>query len=150
MIMRNFLLVLLGVFLGNGAPVFAADVAKDVVSAGVKASFDELERQMIYKYFGEHKEYVQVQEHEYAHEGGSGKNDKHKKKGLPPGIAKKLERGGTMPPGIAKQVLPVSLEKKLPPPPQGYERTIVGNDVLLVQIDTGRIADIITDAVLGD
>lgn len=154
MIMRNFLMSLLCVFLGSGAPVFAADVAKDVVSAGVKASFDELERQMIYKYFGEHKEYVQVQEHEYEHEyeheGGSGKNNKHKKKGLPPGIAKKLERGGTMPPGIAKQVLPVSLEKKLPPPPQGYERTIVGNDVLLVQIDTGRIADIITDAVLGD
>jgi len=151
--MRNLFLVLFGILLGTSTPAFAAeDMAKDVVSAGVKASFDELERQLIYKYFGEHREYVQVQEHEYEHEyeGASGKGNKHRKKGLPPGIAKKLERGGTMPPGIAKQVLPSSLEKKLPPPPVGYERTIVGNDVVLVQIDTGRIADIITDAVLGD
>lgn len=148
--MRYLFLILSGVLLGAGAPAIAADVAKDVVSAGVKASFEELERQMIYKYFGEHKEYVQVHEHEYEDEGRSGKGTKHKKKGLPPGIAMKLERGGTMPPGIAKKYLPDDLEKRLPPVPQGYERRMVDNDIVLVEINTGRIADIITDALLGD
>ena len=148
--MRYLFLILSGVLLGAGAPAIAADVAKDVVSAGVKASFEELERQMIYKYFGEHKEYVQVHEHEYEDEDRSGKGAKHKKKGLPPGIAMKLERGGTMPPGIAKKYLPDDLEKRLPPVPQGYERRMVDNDIVLVEINTGRIADIITDALLGD
>jgi len=31
----------------------------------------------------------------------------------------------------------------------GYETVIVGDDVVLIEIDTGKIADIITDAVLG-
>ena len=147
--MRYFLLMLLGFLLGTGTPANAEDVTKAVVKEGIKASFEELERQMIYKYFGEHREYYQEHEDD-DDDGGSGKGNQHKKKGLPPGIAKKLERGGTMPPGIAKQFLPDGLEKQLPPPPRGFERTIVGNDVLLVEIDTGKIADIITDAVLGD
>lgn len=146
--MRYFLLMLLGILLGTGAAAHAEDVTKAVVREGVKASFEELERQMIYKYFGEHREYYQ--EHEGGDDGEAGKGNKHKKKELPPGIAKKLERGGTMPPGIAKQFLPDGLEKQLLPPPRGFERTIVGNDVLLVEIDTGKIADILTDAVLGD
>lgn len=148
--MRNFLLILLGVLLGTNAPVNAEEAAKAVVSAGVKASFDELERQMIYKYFGAHQESSQAHEQEYEDEGGHGKGNKHKKKGLPPGISKKLARGGTMPPGIAKKFLPNDLEKQLPPAPQGYERRMVDNDIVLVEINTGKIADIITDAILGD
>jgi Ni/Co efflux regulator RcnB len=149
--MRYFLMVLLGTLLSGGMPARAEDVAKAVVKAGVQASFAELERQTIYKYFGEHRDYYQGQvDHEDEGSGGHGNGNKHKGKGLPPGISKKLERGGTMPPGIAKQYLPGGLQTRLPPPPRGYERTIVGNDVLLVEIDTGRIADIITDAILGD
>ena len=149
--MRYLLLMLLSVLLGSSMPANAEDVAKAVVKAGIVASFDELERQMIYKYFGEHREYYYEEEDEEDEDNSSpGKGNKHKKKGLPPGIVQKLERGGTMPPGIAKRYLPESLDKKLPPPPQGYERTIVGKDVLLVQITTGLIADIITDAILGD
>ena len=149
--MRYFLMILLGVLLNSGMPAYADDAAKAVVREGVKASFAELERQMIYKYFGEHREYYQEHEYENEHEAedSQGKGNKHKKKDLPPGIAKKLERGGTMPPGIAKQYLPHELDRDLPPAPHGYERRVVGSDVLLVEINTGRIADIITDAVLG-
>ena len=68
---------------------------------------------------------------------------------MPPGIAKHLERGHPLPPGIAKRDLPHGLDSSLPDSHDGYERTIVGNDVVLVEIDTGKIADIITDAVLG-
>ena len=144
-------ITILFLFSGFAITAGAEDVAKAVVKAGITASFDELEKQMIYKYFGEHQVYAyEYEEEEEAEESSSsGKGNKHKNKGLPPGIAKKLERGGTMPPGIAKKFLPATLEKKLPPPPSGYERTIVGKDVLLVQINTGLIADIITDAILG-
>jgi Ni/Co efflux regulator RcnB len=122
-------------------PVYADDDGGAVLRAGVHAAFHEFERQMIYKYFKGHVYEPVV----YEERGGP-----PKKKGLPPGIQKKLARGGTLPPGIAKQYLPDGLIKQLPPPPHGYERRIVGSDVLLVAIDTGVIADIITDAILGD
>lgn len=122
-------------------PAYADDVGGAVLRAGVHAAFEEFERQMIYKYFKDHAYEPVV----YEESGGHPK----KKKGLPPGIQKKLARGGTMPPGIAKQYLPDGLVTQLPPPPHGYERRIVGGDVVLVEIDTGYIADIITDAILG-
>ena len=146
--MRYLYLTLLSCLLA-AIPVHAEDAVKAVAKAGVSAAFNELEKQTIYKYFGEHQE--AYHEHEVVEDEGDGRGgkSKHKKKGLPPGIAKKLARGGTMPPGIAKQYLPNDLDRQLPPVPQGYERSIVGNDVLLVEINTGKIADIITDAVLG-
>ena len=146
--MRYLYLTLLSCLLA-AIPVHAEDAVKAVAKAGVSAAFNELEKQTIYKYFGEHQE--AYHEHEVVEDEGDGRGGKSKlkKKGLPPGIAKKLARGGTMPPGIAKQYLPNDLDRQLPPVPQGYERSIVGNDVLLVEINTGKIADIITDAVLG-
>ena len=147
--MRILILLLTGLFILASGPVDADDVATAVAKEGVKAAFEEFERQMITKYFGDHvqyrEEYNQDEEHESHHD-----NKKSKKKGLPPGIAKKLERGGTLPPGIAKRYLPDDLELELPTPPRGYERTVIGTDVVLVEIDTGKIADIITDAVLGE
>jgi hypothetical protein len=148
--MRYIFLIVLSFLIDAALPVQAEDVAGAVAREGVRAAFEELERQMIYKYFGEHRSYVYEDEDDDEKEYDGDKGKKHKKKGLPPGIAKKLERGGTLPPGIAKQFLPDDLERQLPPAPHGYERRIVNHDVLLVEIDTGKIADIITDAVLGD
>ena len=68
---------------------------------------------------------------------------------LPPGIAKNLERGKSLPPGIAKQSLPAELVRQLPPVPDGYERIIVGGKVLLVEIATQVIHDILTDVIIG-
>jgi Ni/Co efflux regulator RcnB len=70
------------------------------------------------------------------------------RKGLPPGIAKNLERGKPLPPGIAKQYLPDDLRHTLPAPYAGYERLIIDGKVLLVEIATGIIHDILTEAVL--
>lgn len=88
---------------------------------------------------------------------GSEKKDKKEKgappgkgvgaKGLPPGIAKKLARGGTLPPGIAKRDLPEDLTRRLPPALPGTERQIVDTDVLLIEKGTGLILDVIRDAV---
>ena len=75
--------------------------------------------------------------------GGKGKH-----KGLPPGIAKNLQRGKPLPPGIAKQHLPSGLVSALPAPPRGYERVIVDGRVLLVEIATQVIHDVLMDAVL--
>jgi len=65
---------------------------------------------------------------------------------LPPGIAKKLARGGSLPPGIAKRYLPGELQAQLPPRP-GYQWVVVGTDVLLIAAATGLIVDIIRDAL---
>jgi len=135
---------------GNQRVITTKDgkTTKEVIESGVAAIFDDAERKLISKYYGDHPEYYR--EYAYKKGTGPGKGNKHKQKGLPPGIAKKLERGGTMPPGIAKQVLPGDLESQLPPVRKGYERRVVGEDVLLVESATGKIADIITEAVLGD
>ncbi len=63
--------------------------------------------------------------------------------GLPPGIARNLERGKPLPPGIAKRYLPADLRGRLPDYP-GHEILIVDRDVLLVSIATGLIVDILT------
>jgi Ni/Co efflux regulator RcnB len=128
--------------------VYADDVTTSVVREGVKGAFHEFERQMINKYFYDYVNRQVDDDRDYSYE--KKKKKKSKKKGLPPGIAKKLERGGTLPPGIAKRYLPDDLNRDLPEPPDGYEHIIVGNDVLSVEIDTGKIADIITDVILGE
>lgn len=83
------------------------------------------------------------EQHGKPGKGGKGKGAK----GLPPGIAQKLARGGTLPPGLAKRDLPASLERRLPPVAAGTERQIVGNDVVLIEKGTNLILDIIRDVV---
>ena len=74
---------------------------------------------------------------------------KGKKAGaLPPGIAKNLARGKALPPGIAKQYLPADLIARLPAAPPGYERIIVDGKVLLVEVATRVIHDILSDVIL--
>ena len=137
----------------TGPVVFAEEVVTAVVKEGIKGAFNELERQTIKKYFKEN-EYVHYIEEDESHSGKNKNKRKSKNKGknkdLPPGIAKNLERGKPLPPGIAKRDLPHGLDSSLPERRDGYERTIVGDDMVLVDIDTGIIADIIVDAVLGN
>ncbi len=78
-------------------------------------------------------------------------NDSKGKKGpksLPPGIAKNLARGKILPPGIAKQMLPDVLLSQLPPARDGFERVILDGKVLLVEIATQMVHDILADAIL--
>ena len=85
----------------------------------------------------------------YEHHQQSGESNKKKGRGdLPPGIAKNLGRGKALPPGIAKQVLPGQLVGTLPAVPNGYERVIVDGKILLVEIATQVIHDILTDIIL--
>ena len=77
------------------------------------------------------------------------KSSKHHGRGkdLPPGIAKNLDKGKSLPPGIAKQYLPSGLIAELPAAPKGYERLILDGKVLLVEIATQVIHDVLMDAV---
>ncbi len=65
---------------------------------------------------------------------------------LPPGQRKNLARGKPMPPGIAKRFAPDALRSSLSVPPQ-YGVIEVGWDVLLVEVATGIIHDVLMDAI---
>jgi Ni/Co efflux regulator RcnB len=104
-------------------------------SAGVEVVFTEDEIRIIRAYYATNSE-------------SSGKF-KNKGKRLPPGIAKNLRRGKPLPPGIAKQSLPHDLQRQLPAPPDGYERIIVGGKLLLVELGTQIVHDILMDIAFG-
>ena len=70
------------------------------------------------------------------------------RKSLPPGIARNLQRGKSLPPGIAKQVLPARLTQVLPAAPKGFERVVIDGKILLVEIATQVIHDVLEDAIL--
>ena len=159
--MRFILVVValgLAAFVGTAAAQSAAQPPNlgDIV-------FSELERRLLRDYFGKGK----------ASTGGEEKAEKTKAKGtkgkgkgkgkggrgggpppglarkdsLPPGLARQLERNGTLSPGLAKRDLPTDLEAKLPQAEAGLERVIVDNDVVLIEQATGRILDILKDVL---
>lgn len=97
-------------------------------SAAVSVVFTSSERQIISQYFAR-------------------PDARGAAKPLPPGIAKKVARGGRLPPGIAKRYLPGDLAYQLPPASVGTERIIVGVDVLLVEVGTDTVLDIIRGAL---
>ena len=65
---------------------------------------------------------------------------------LPPGQRKNLARGKPMPPGINKRFVPDALRSSLSVPPQ-YGVIVVGWDVLLVEVATGVIHDVLMDVI---
>lgn len=107
---------------------------------GVQVVFTDGEASIIRAYYDDQR----------APQNGKGKNGKAKNgKELPPGIAKNLQRGKPLPPGIAKQALPTGLIDLLPPAPKGYERVVLSGKVLLVEIATQVIQDVLEDVILG-
>jgi hypothetical protein len=65
---------------------------------------------------------------------------------LPPGIRKRLARGKPLPPGIAQKFAPAGLRSRIHLP-NGYQIVEVGLDVLLVEVATSIVHDILMDAV---
>ena len=65
---------------------------------------------------------------------------------LPPGIRRNLARGKPLPPGIAKKVAPAELVTLVHVSP-GYEIVEVGLDVLLVEIATNIVHDVLMDVI---
>ena len=112
------------------APASAGQIAGHI-------KFSDLEISAIRAYY---------RDHEAADPGASARGMGRKK--LPPGIARNLQRGKSLPPGIAKQVLPARLTQVLPAAPKGFERVIVDGKILLIEIATQVIHDVLEDAIL--
>jgi Ni/Co efflux regulator RcnB len=139
------------VLTGPAAAQTAGDIADTV--------FKEAEKRVIEDFFGKKADPAEKKQGKKAKKGKKGKKAKKGKQGkglppglagkesLPPGLAKQLEKNGTLPPGLAKRGLPADLASKLPPPPADSERVIVDNDVVLIEKATGKIFDIIKDAI---
>lgn len=120
---------LAGVLLAVASPADAGEV-------GIQVQFSNAEIAAIRAYYRDRKS---PEPH--------GKNAKGAKS-LPPGIAKNLRRGKPLPPGIARQALPDGLVAVLPDPPRGYERVVVDGKVLLVEVTTRVIHDVLEDVIL--
>jgi len=131
LVKRLLLLGALPLFLATASSAAAQEKAKakgkePTVSVAATVTFSAAERQRIVGWFADHRV-----------EGA---------KPIPPGIRKNLARGTPLPPGIAKQVLPEGLAAGHPVR-AGYERIQVGLDVLLVEIATGIIHDVLMDVI---
>jgi Ni/Co efflux regulator RcnB len=83
---------------------------------------------------------------EYAR-GGSLPPGLAKRESLPPGLRRQLRERGTLPPGLEKRwiAVPAPLSARLPPVPQYYHRYFAGDDLVVVDTRTNRIAAIIRD-----
>ncbi len=68
-----------------------------------------------------------------------------KKDRLPPGLERQLLVRGTLPPGLQKRIrpCPIEIERRLPPPPPGYEHAIIGGHIVLLNRRTFVVLDII-------
>lgn len=77
-----------------------------------------------------------------------------KHEGLPPGLAKRdqlppgLAKRDTLPPGLRRDSLPQDLHAKLPPPAPGTERVLIGGDLVLIDIATNAVLDIMAIVAL--
>lgn len=76
-------------------------------------------------------------------------NGRGRRGGLPPGIEKNLQRGKPLPPGIAKQHLPQDLLGRLPLAPNGLEYVVVAGKLLLVEIATQIVREVLLESVFG-
>jgi hypothetical protein len=83
---------------------------------------------------------------EYAR-GGSLPPGLAKRESLPPGLRKQLRERGALPPGLQRRLVPVPayLVTRLPPVPPYYRRYFAGDDLIVIDTRTHRIAVIILD-----
>jgi Ni/Co efflux regulator RcnB len=125
----NKLLVAVSIGVLAGFNLSTANAA----DAGISVTFSDAEVRIITAWYDDH---------------GAKKSGKSKRGGLPPGIARNLARGKSLPPGIAKQHLPQELQHSLPAPRAGYDRVIVDGKILLVEVATQVIHDVLMDVVL--
>lgn len=68
-----------------------------------------------------------------------------KKNKLPPGLQKQVLKNGKLPPGLRGRYLPYDLERELDYLPRNYVRIRVGEDIVLMDISTKIILDVIKD-----
>lgn len=136
----------------------------------VRHVFSEIERRVIDQYYRKTATHERRDDHDGDDARGS--NGRHNKKGkgrgkggrhggkgksgsMPPGLARRsslppgLAKRSTLPPGLAKRDLPQDLVRSLPPPPKGTRRLIVDQNVVLVDIATNVVLDLLDGVLTG-
>ena len=65
-------------------------------------------------------------------------------KSLPPGLQKKVARGGALPPGWQKkmQPFPVEVERRLEPLPSGYGRGVIDGHAVIYSTRSHTVIDV--------
>jgi hypothetical protein len=68
---------------------------------------------------------------------------------LPPGLEKQLRRDGNLPPGLEKkmQPCPVEITRGLPPLSPDYRRGVVGTSIVVFNVRTNIVVDVMADVV---
>jgi len=68
---------------------------------------------------------------------------------LPPGLEKKLVRGGKLPPGLQKKIqpLPIEIERQLHVLPTGYRRVFIAGNAVIMDPRTSLIYDVVRLAI---
>ena len=110
---------------------YVVPAAAPVVTAGVHITLSADQAASVRAYLGSATQ-------------GNGRG-RGRKGGLPPGIAKNLERGKPLPPGIAKSYLPSHVVAGLPRLPSGLDYVVVAGKLLLVEAATAAIHDVLLD-----
>ena len=110
---------------------YIVPAAIPVVTAGVQITLSANQAASVRAYLGSASQ---------GNGRGRGRNG-----GLPPGIAKNLERGKSLPLGIAKAYLPSHIVAGLPRLPSGLDYVVVAGKLLLVEAATAAIHDVLLD-----
>jgi hypothetical protein len=68
---------------------------------------------------------------------------------LPPGLEKQLQRNGSLPPELDKKMepCPVEITRELPPLPPDYRRGVVGASIVVFNVRTNIVVDVMHDVV---
>jgi hypothetical protein len=95
-----------------------------VQNASVQVTFSSRERDILRGWHREHENNLPP---------GLAKRDR-----LPPGLESQLRERGTLPPGLQKKIvpLPADLARRLPPPPSGCSRVVIGGNIVLMDTKT--------------
>lgn len=106
-------------------------------AARINITFSDYDKQLVHQYYGN------------GNGNGNAKRKKMppgltKKKSLPPGLQKQIKRNGKLPPGLEARYLPYDLERRLGRLPGEYARIRVGTDIVLIDIPTKLILDVIS------
>lgn len=142
----------------KSTPAHGEYTAEDALVNAAERIFTAAERALITEYFGAGARDNSIlwddnRSRDRRYDDNRKKKDKQlppglaKRKHLPPGLQKQLDKNGCLPSGLAKRDLPANLLKKLPKPPKGTKRVIVGSDVLLIDAATNYVLDVIENAI---
>ena len=169
--LRALLFSLAVMILPVGASLSTPAIGAESVADPIAERFiTELERKAIDRYLRRRgvpkheREVILDPDEEYGldfdddDEGASGyaRKNKHKgkkHKGLPPGLAKRdqlppgLAKRSELPPGLAKRDLPQDLRDLLPARGGGYELKEIDGSIILIDIATNTVLDIIEGAL---